>query len=131
MHLLQSVFVFLGDLLWLPTVGGLFSVFVYWQNDGVFRLYMLVSAIIGFVLYYHTVGRLVLLAAETVALVLRILLFYLFLLLSLPFRFLYAVGCKSARFLYAAAVVPLYSGRHLRKRLRLAREGNDRFWQSI
>lgn len=126
-----AVFVFLCDMLWLPTVGALFSVFVYWQNDGVFRLYMLCSAVVGFAVYYQTVGRLVLLTAETVAIILRIAFFYIFLLLSLPFRFLYTVGRKSMRFLYTVAVLPLSSAHRLRKRLHRTREGEGLFWQSI
>lgn len=115
--------VFLCDLLWLPTVGALFSVFVYWQNDGVFRFYMLFAAFLGFLLYIRTVGRLVLHIAERLALLLRILLFYATLLLSLPLRLICAFLRLLARFLGRTVLLPLYSRGRMRMCLKRARRG--------
>lgn len=125
-----AVFIFFCDLLWFFAVGVLFSVFVYWQNDGIFRLYILLSAIIGFVLYYNTLGRLVLRAAESLALALRILLFYIALLLSLPFRALWTVWQKCRQLVRIFILLPCYSNREMRRILRLAREGGGLSWQN-
>ena len=130
----QSLLIFLGDFLYLLLVGMLFSVFIYWQNDGVFRFYMLFGATIGYMAYYFTVGRLVLASAEAVAAFLRILLAYLVMLVRIP------IGCMCRclryllyrlyrMFVYIAVrvetllLVPMASRRIKRRMLAEARNG--------
>lgn len=61
-----TVLTFVGDALFLSFCGVVFSVFVFYTNDGVFRGFMAVGAIIGFSVYYFTVGRLVMLVSEKI-----------------------------------------------------------------
>lgn len=124
----SAIFVFFCDLLWFSAVGALFSVFVYWQNDGIFRFYILLCAVMGFILYYKTVGRLVLLVAESVALVLRIVLFYIALLIAMPFRLLWITFQKSRQFVDTFILLPYRSRKEMRRLLRLAEEGGGLSW---
>ena len=56
----------LGDIVFLSLCGAIFSVFVFYTNDGRFRAFMAIGAIIGFFSYYFTVGRLVMLLSEKI-----------------------------------------------------------------
>ncbi len=66
-----SVLIFFQDLL-LLTVGGVGTVLLQYQyNSGRFRFFCLPAMILGFVLYYFTVGRGVMLISEAIVFVLR------------------------------------------------------------
>lgn len=55
-----------GDLLYMLTVTGFASVFLYHTNHGQFRLYLALGCICGFCLYHYTAGRLVMHISEAV-----------------------------------------------------------------
>lgn len=57
---------FLLDTAYMLTVTTAFSVFIYVVNNGGFRMYLLVSTVVGMVVYFLTVGRLVMLLSETI-----------------------------------------------------------------
>lgn len=55
------------DSLFMLTVCVIFSLFTYAADNGHFRMFMPFSALAGFVLYYNTLGRLVMLVSDAVA----------------------------------------------------------------
>ena len=59
------------DFTYLLVVTFFFSVFLYHANHGLFRLYLFLPAVLGFSLYYHTVGRIVMFFSETIVSLLR------------------------------------------------------------
>ncbi|MBE6711314.1 MAG: hypothetical protein E7579_09380 [Ruminococcaceae bacterium] len=52
-------------------VTAMFSIFLYWQMNGTFRLFVLVSASAGLAVYLRTAGRIVMLFSETIVRLLR------------------------------------------------------------
>ena len=62
---------FILDFLYLLVVTFFFSVFLYHANHGQFRLYLFLLAVLGFSLYYNTVGRIVMFFSETIVSFLR------------------------------------------------------------
>lgn len=64
---------FLLDAAYMLTVTTVFSVFIYAVNSGGFRLYLLVSVIVGMVIYFLTVGRAVMYLSETIVNFLRLM----------------------------------------------------------
>ncbi len=62
---------FLFDFVYLLVVTFFFSVFLFYTNHGVFRLYIFVPAALGFWIYYQTLGRLVMFFSETIVSFLR------------------------------------------------------------
>ena len=54
------------DFLLLSTYGAFFSIFVFAVNDGVLRGFMLLGTLLGFLIYYFTVGRLVMAVSERI-----------------------------------------------------------------
>jgi len=54
-----------GDLVYMLTVTFAFSVFLYHANYGQFRLYLAAACVAGFVIYHHTLGRIVMRISET------------------------------------------------------------------
>ena len=63
---------FLFDTVYMIAVTAMFSVFLYWQMSGTFRLFVLVSAVLGLAVYLGTAGRIVMLFSETIVRFLRI-----------------------------------------------------------
>lgn len=54
------------DFLFIVFFGICFSVFVYYTNDGILRLFMFIGLAIGFYVYSVTVGRAVIAAADMI-----------------------------------------------------------------
>jgi len=66
-----SVLIFFQDLL-LMTVGGVGTVLLQYEyNSGRFRFFCLPALIFGFLLYYFTVGKLVMLLSEGIVFIIR------------------------------------------------------------
>jgi hypothetical protein len=125
---LRTAFIVATDILFCLVAGLLFSVFVYWQNDGEVRAVLLLGAAAGFALWHQTVGRLILLVSETLAFCLRVVAAYLFLLVRLPLSFLARLLLRAARwglarsrcllsFLYERLYLPFYTRREQKRRL--------------
>lgn len=91
------VLFFVFDIVYALVTTAVFSVFQYWRMNGQFRLFVLVFAVIGFVVWHCTVGRGVMMLSETVANFVRVL-FRKFIVL--PIRFVLKFLRKSGRFLY-------------------------------
>lgn len=62
---------FLLDTAYMIVVTAMFSIFLYWQMSGKFRLFVLVSAIAGLSVYLCTAGRIVMLFSEIIVRFLR------------------------------------------------------------
>ncbi len=58
--ILDKIFIFIEDFLFLFFCGICFSIFIYAVNDGRFRLIITVMPIIGFFIYKQTLGRAIL-----------------------------------------------------------------------
>lgn len=128
---LRAGLIFVTDLLFVVVGGVLFSVFVYWQNDGVFRAIFLVGMGAGFFLWHVTLGRVIVASAETVAFFLRVIVAYLFLCIRVPASFfarilarvggiLFVLLRRFFRLLYGRLWLPGYSRREEKRRLRTA-----------
>jgi len=59
------IFLFL-DLVYMLLVTFVYSVFLYHENHGVFRMYLVIPCVLSFVLYYKTIGCLVMHVSETI-----------------------------------------------------------------
>ena len=62
---------FLLDAVYMIAVTAMFSIFLYWQMNGTFRLFVLVSVSAGLAVYLRTAGRIVMLFSETIVRLLR------------------------------------------------------------
>ena len=124
----QQGLVLVTDLLFCLSAAFLFSVFLYWQNDGQFRAVLLLGTAAGYVVFHQTAGRLILAVGETAAFLLRVLLAYLCLLVRVPLVwllracrvalfFLFARLCALLCLLYGWLYLPLYSRRAEKRRL--------------
>lgn len=78
----------LTDLLYVTAVSAVFSVFVYWTNYGDFRGYLLFAAVIGFLLYSLTLGRVVMYFSDKAVRLLRLVLRYT---VALPLMYAYRI----------------------------------------
>ena len=63
----------LFDAVFAVCVTVILSVFIYWQNNGIPRAFILLPCVAGFVLYILTLGKLVMAFSETIVRFLRFL----------------------------------------------------------
>lgn len=75
-----------GDVMFFLIAGCVFCIFLYSAASGCFRWFYVFGAGVGFLLYYSTVGRLVMLFSEMLVLFLRVFFRYVFWLSCVPFR---------------------------------------------
>lgn len=85
---LCGILLFFEDILFFTVCGCAISVLIYYTNDGSFRLMAVVGVFAGFLLYYLTVGRLVMSVAHFICFVLRAVLTYVILALITPSAYL-------------------------------------------
>ena len=69
---------FLCDAVCMITVTAAFSVFLYWQMNGTFRLFVLLSVLAGWFVYYHTAGRIVMFFSEAIVRLIRLAVLWIF-----------------------------------------------------
>ena len=81
---LDYVVTFVCDVLFFLITAVIGAVFLYQANYGQLRLYVLVAAVIGFVVYYNTVGRMITLVAGFVISLFRLIFAFLTYRLIVP-----------------------------------------------
>lgn len=111
------------DFLYALLFGFCLLLFTYWQSEGVFRLYYLVAAALGFSSYYLTFGRLVASSAAAIVFLIRLFLAYLCLFIRVPTvklcLFLRRVLFSLFLFLFS----PLYGSLVMAQKKRIAERG--------
>ncbi len=81
---LLQVLIFFQDVILLVFAAVGITVLNYWLNQGRFRFYTVAAVVIGFLAYYFTIGKLVMLLSEGIVFFLRATLTILFILMSRP-----------------------------------------------
>lgn len=95
------VLFFVFDTVYALAVTAIFSVFQYWQMNGRFRLFVLLSAVVGFVVWYRTAGRVVMALSEAVV---RFIKSVFLRFVVLPVRFCLKCLFCAVRFAYRMTV---------------------------
>ena len=88
---------FLCDAAYMLTVTAVFSVFQYWQMNGTFRLFVLLSVTAGIAVWHVTAGRVVTACSEAIVRLLRLAARWL---LIRPVRMLCGILRKILLFVY-------------------------------
>lgn len=110
---------FATDLIYMTTVTAVYSFFIYWKMNGVFRLYVFIAVIVGFIVYYNTAGRVVMFFSEIIARFLRFIGYYG---IVVPARFIFSFLFRAGRFVYMKTVGAAIS--YIFERILLIREKN-------
>ena len=84
-----SIFICIGDILFFVFAALCISVFTYHFNSGEFRFFILFGAVLGFLGYYLTLGRVVLYLSSKIILFLKIILLYVSFFVFYPFSFVF------------------------------------------
>ena len=81
---IKGVVIFLGDLITLlfGTIG--IIILNYSYNSGSFRMFTLIGTVVGFLVYYNTLGRLVMLFSEGLAICIKYAITSLFVIIGYP-----------------------------------------------
>ncbi len=81
----RTAVIFLGDFLCVLVAALGIIILNYSYNSGEFRIFTFFGAFAGFLIYYHTLGRLVMLVSEPLAILIKYLLFSFFIIFGYPF----------------------------------------------
>lgn len=111
---MTAVFVFFGDLFFFSACGAVFCIFLYYTDSGMFRWQALAAAVLGFLVYYKTVGTLVISFAEFICFFVKIFVRILLKSIEIPIRFMYNIIVKVSKAVYSvtlARVVKRYRRR--------------------
>lgn len=74
---LSNIFIFVTDIIYFLVITLIMMVFVYYINDGIVRWYIFAGAFLGMLLYYFTVGKLVISVSEYIVFFIKTTLSYL------------------------------------------------------
>ena len=96
----SALWIALGDILLFAYIGVGVAVLNYYLNRGIFRIYSVVATAVGFILYYFTLGRVVMFFAERIICALRFVLSFVFKIVTAPIRFAFRILRKVAKKLY-------------------------------
>ena len=94
-RILRTLLIFAEDLLFGVVCGISLIILLYYTNDGQFRALSVCGMACGFFVYYHTLGRLVMLFSEVIVYALRRLVLWIVHLTLLPFRWLTRLLCRT------------------------------------
>ena len=92
-----SVIIFLQDLLFFIIAGVGVAILNYEFNEGKFRIFTLLAILVGFLLYYFTIGKLVILASELIVFSIKAIFLMIFTLVLRPFSFLGVFFAKKVK----------------------------------
>lgn len=92
---------FLLDSLYVVCASTIYSFFNYFACNGEFRVFILASVCIGFIVYYVTLGRIVMFFSEAIVALLRKILHYA---IVLPMQFVIRITLRAAKFTYANTI---------------------------
>lgn len=90
-----------GDLVYVIVVSVMLSFFVYWQNNGVIRSFIVFPCIAGFAVYHVTIGKLVMYFSEAVVRFIRLVFRYT---VAIPVMFLLKIVRKTVRLIYSVTI---------------------------
>ena len=76
---------FITDILYFLVITPIFMIFLYHQNNGIVRWFILFGAILGFLLYYFTLGKLIISVSEYIAFAVKVVFMHIIFFISRPF----------------------------------------------
>lgn len=109
-----SVIIFFQDILLFVYLGCGIVVLNYYLNRGQLRLYTVAAAVVGFAVYYFTLGRIVAYAFETVIFFIRAAFKIIFFVLFHPFLVILKKILKSIKKIYKKIKTSLAKKRNIR-----------------
>lgn len=107
--------IFASDVLFAFLAGCIFSTFLYVAASGCFRWFYLLSACVGFSVYYFTIGYLVITFSDLLICLVRICIRYIVYFLLLPLRFAYKLVCVLTQCIKLWAIIPIAKTMYVRR----------------
>lgn len=88
------------DILLFAYIGVGVVILNYYLNRGIFRIYSIAAAAIGFVIYYFTIGRVVMFFAERIIRALRFAIVWILNVVTAPVRLIFRLLLHAAKKLF-------------------------------
>ncbi len=101
---IRNAVIFTGDFASVLFAFGGLIVLNYAYNDGKFRFFTLAGLLVGFLIYYATAGKLVMLVSEPAAFIIKYVFCSIFLIFAFPIKKIFQIAVKNIRklhFLYS------------------------------
>lgn len=83
---MESILMGITDLMYFAAATVIMCIFIYFVNNGIVRWYIYFGAVTGFILYYFTVGRIVISFSSIIAYGIRRIFYVVFICLYEPIR---------------------------------------------
>lgn len=87
-HLYFKLVLFFEDIIFLAASAIVFVLILFYGNDGIFRSVTFIAFLLGFVVYYLTLGKINVLFFDVLVILLRTLACYIFHYMFLPIKFI-------------------------------------------
>lgn len=84
----KTIFVFVTDIVYMTFISVSFVIFLFHFNFGIFRWFFLVFAALGILVYYHSVGKLVIAFSEVISETMKLVVNTLIFILFIPIKYL-------------------------------------------
>ena len=81
----KDILIIITDILYFLTITPIVVVFTYHFNNGKIRWFIFFGIVVGFLVYYFTVGKLIILVSEYIAFAIKVVFSYLIYFLLRPF----------------------------------------------
>ena len=83
--LAQGIVLFITDIIYFLAITIIMIIFVYYVNSGVVRWYIFIGAMLGLLIYYFTVGKIVISVSEYIKFGIKVVMSYLVYFILRPF----------------------------------------------
>ena len=108
------IFIGVQDVLLFAYMGVGVVILNYYLNRGIFRIYSIAAAAVGFALYYFTLGRVVMFFAERIVRALRFVISWILKIVTAPFRFVLRLLLRCVKKLFEKFCFALAKRKNMR-----------------
>lgn len=86
-HFYFKAILFFEDIIFLTVSAVIFVLLLFYGNDGIFRSAAFIAFILGFVVYYFTLGKINVLLFDALVMLFRTLIYYILYYIFLPIKY--------------------------------------------
>ena len=123
LHLGDGILCFLSDILYWLILAVAYSVFIYRWADGRLRIGSLLCAAAGFLIWHYTIGRAVMLLADRIIALIRVIVGFILSITLVPLYRLFAFVGRKVNNLFSAVFAVLCHSIAVKRELSLASKG--------
>ncbi len=130
-ELFKDIAVFFQDILYFLIAAPIFIIFIYHANNGEIRWFLGLGAFAGFMLYYFTIGHLVMLVSELIIFIIRTIFSYILFITVKPAVFVVNWICRKTKLICSFVYCKISKKINLKKMKKYTAECKSRLPQLV